>query len=270
MQERADHIEAGAAISTSARRLAEPQRRARRTLDEFGADEQQEAAERRRAESEGERAEGDEHADFADAEPLGRIGAVADDRAGEHRGADVVGDRVGGERGERDEPPARGAGRDAGARSGRTRRAPHRRARSRRPQQPAAERYGGERFAQAGKRQAVQFPEQQPGRNGHRGEADDRPCDVLNALHAAMLLGPLLRHTCARSGPSLPEQGGEGKAGASSAESFGRAGEIDACRGRRGPAMVTPRKRSSESCPTARRLPPERRTMSAIPATTRS
>ena len=121
------------------------------------------------------------------AEAPGRIGAVADDRAGENRGADVVGDGVGDEGGQRDErpayPPAKVKKRDPvvpGERriGERGRSAGHR---------PARRRDRGERLAQARIGEAAQLPEQHPGRYGHRPEADDRPCDVLNPLHRSLV-----------------------------------------------------------------------------------
>src|SRR5271165_4875522 len=76
-------------------------------------------------------------------------------------------------------------------------------------QKPPAGRNRSDRFAQAGERKPVELPEQKPGRYGHRTEPNNRPCDVLNAPHAFLSArGGKLRS----ASPSLPEQGGEGKA----------------------------------------------------------
>src|SRR5271165_2595665 len=210
MQERPDDKEGRRGEQNDCADPTDPQRRAVEALDEFGPEEQEEAAEHRRAEREGERAEGDQHANLGDAEPLGRIGAVADDRAREDGGADIVGDGVGGERRQGDEspaqPPAEMKERDLvvpgerriGERGGGDR------------SQPAGGRDRGDRIAQAGERQSVQFLEQKPGRYGHRAQSDDRPRDVLNPP-LALFAGHLTSHAF---GPSLPEQGREGKAGA--------------------------------------------------------
>ncbi len=96
----------------------------------LGSISEHDAAKQQSAQREGERAEGDEQADFRRAQALGRIGAIAHDRARKHGGADIVGERVGGEGDQADEPPARAAAEMHRARSGRTRRAPHRRARA--------------------------------------------------------------------------------------------------------------------------------------------
>ena len=66
-----------------------------------GIDGQDEAAEQHRAEDEGERAEGHQHPDLARSTALRAIGAIADHGAGKHRGADIVRQRIGGERRDR-------------------------------------------------------------------------------------------------------------------------------------------------------------------------
>ena len=88
----------------------------------------------------------------------------------------LCGKRVGRERGQRDEPPGLAASEMDEARSGRTRRAPHRRRGS--PDDRAratSERDRGEsrrRWLDIGERDAAQFLEQEPERNGHRREPD--------------------------------------------------------------------------------------------------
>jgi hypothetical protein len=105
VQQRANDIEARRRDERRRADLAEPQRRAAEALDQFGVKQQRKSAHRRRSEREGERAERDQYADLADAEPLLRIGAIAHDRARKHRSADVMGERIGCERRHRDVSP---------------------------------------------------------------------------------------------------------------------------------------------------------------------
>ncbi len=110
MQQRPDRIEPR---RRRAARAPSETPRPIRQLDvaprQFGVKQQGQAAEQQIAQGEGEGAEGDEHADFGHAEPLGRIGAIAHDGAGEDGGADVVRERVGGEGDQPDEAPAQPA-----------------------------------------------------------------------------------------------------------------------------------------------------------------
>src|SRR5271165_144941 len=78
VQERADDEQARREDKHRPARLAEPFRSARQTFDKLGAEEEEKAAQRHGSEREGERAERDEQADLAAAEPLGRIGAIAE------------------------------------------------------------------------------------------------------------------------------------------------------------------------------------------------
>ena len=197
-QQRADHVQRRRGDQRRPRRLPDPVRRAVEPLDDVRADEEQEPAERHRAEAEGEGAERDEEPHLAHGEALGRVGPVADHRARQDRGPDVVGDGVGDERRQRDERPADPAAevqerdpvvpgeRRVGERGrGAGQRPPHGRDRP-------------ERLAEARERQTAQFPQQKPRRHGHRAEADDRPCDVLNPLHAR-----LVRESWGKGGPRV-------------------------------------------------------------------
>src|SRR5574337_1072914 len=200
VEERADDEKRGGENKHRAARLAEPFGSAGQTLDKFGVDEKEKAGERHRAKREGERAEGDQDADLAGAQPLGRIGAISDDGAGEDGGADVVGDGVGREGRQRHKPPAHwpfevhkrdpvvpGERRvcERGGDEG---------------QNPARQRDRIERVGEARERQSMQFPEQKPRGHGHRADADHRPSDVLNPphpLHAVPAVG-------LRFAPTLP------------------------------------------------------------------
>ena len=190
------------------------------------------------------------------AEAPGRIGAVADDRAGENRGADVVGDGVGGEGGEARRTASRSSGQD----EERDPVVPGERRIGERGRSeaisPARRRNRGERLAQARIGEAAQFPEQHPGRYGHRPEADDRPCDVLNPLHA--LACPLLAGHAPAS-PSLPEQNGEGKAGAARFAPGAAARRSTLAVGARARPWWAKRSTTGESCRNARPHPPGRR-----------
>ena len=70
-----------------------------------GSSVEDDAAQQDGAESEGEGAQGHQHGDLGRAQALRRIGPVAHDGAGKHRGADIVRQGIGGERGDGDEQP---------------------------------------------------------------------------------------------------------------------------------------------------------------------
>ena len=74
-----------------------------RSASQDRARRQQHAADHDHRNDEGEPADGDEHADLGARQPLGGVGAVADHRARQHRAADIVRQRIGGERAQRDE-----------------------------------------------------------------------------------------------------------------------------------------------------------------------
>ncbi len=120
-------------------------------------------ARKHRRQDEGEPADGDQDADFGRRQPLDRVGAVADDRARQHRAADIVRQRIGGEGAERDEQPATLSCRYERARCGRSRQALHRRRST-----PSADRSqsmprdGGKPVADVVERDAAQFVVEQP------------------------------------------------------------------------------------------------------------
>ncbi|MNN09807.1 hypothetical protein D3C81_1227100 [compost metagenome] len=101
----AEHIQADQQQQQQADGHRERRRDVEDLLGQAGAQHQHAAAGEQGAEAEREGAEEDQQADFLRTEALAAVGAIAHHRAGEHRGADVVGQGVGGERTEGDEAP---------------------------------------------------------------------------------------------------------------------------------------------------------------------
>ncbi|MNY37221.1 hypothetical protein D3C86_1717680 [compost metagenome] len=103
--EAADDIERNHDQDQHARRQRHPDRqKLGEPLDDFRFDQKHDRRQHQGAERKGERAEGDEHADFARCQPLRSVGPVAHDGAGKDGGAEIVRERIGGERADGDEP----------------------------------------------------------------------------------------------------------------------------------------------------------------------
>ena len=105
MQQRADGVEPGQGEQHNRDGAPAEMRHVDDPQDEIRLDHQHEARQQQIAERERYRAEGDEQPDLGSGETLGRIGAIAHDRPGKHRGADIMRKRVSGEGHEADEAP---------------------------------------------------------------------------------------------------------------------------------------------------------------------
>src|SRR5690606_29322343 len=92
-----EHIQAYQSQQAAAEEHRQPGADIGHALDQVGLAEQHGASGEQHAEDEGEGAEDDQHADLAGTQPLAGVGPVAHHGAREYRGADVVGQSVGGE-----------------------------------------------------------------------------------------------------------------------------------------------------------------------------